>query len=143
MMRECGNCTKCCEGWLVANIFEHKIYKDNPCPYIDSDNCKCSIYNKKPLLCSDFKCAWLKEEHVFPLWMKPNLINQIIKKHVTNEYIYYEIVEAGSTIDTEILNWFMEQAAKGRMNIKYSINGLPHYVGDSYFCKSRPMIGNS
>lgn len=141
MPRECGNCTKCCDGWLSANILEYKMFKGNPCFYVDKNNCNCSIYAKRPLICSDFKCAWLQEESVIPAWMKPNLINQIIIKHITHEFVYYELVEAGEKIDSSILNWFVQMAVQKKMNVKYSLYNVPYYIGDEYFCKSRPMVG--
>ena len=29
--KECGTCTKCCEGWLGANIKGHEMYPGKPC----------------------------------------------------------------------------------------------------------------
>jgi hypothetical protein len=73
--------------------------------------------------------------------MQPNLINQIIKKNVTNQFTYYELIEAGEKIDSSILNWFIQAAIHGKMNVKYTLEGLPYYIGDPYFCKARPMVG--
>lgn len=35
MKRECGDCTKCCEGNLTFTIKDIKVYGGKPCPFVD------------------------------------------------------------------------------------------------------------
>lgn len=135
MARECGSCTKCCEGWLSANIHGRAMYKGNPCFFVDKEKSNCSIYDKRPDLCKKFLCAWMTEEELFPNWMKPNLVNQIIVKRVRDNITFYDIVEAGEKISVEVLNYLVILAIEGKINLKYQLYDMPYFIGDEDFLK--------
>ena len=45
--RSCGNCTVCCEGWLVINTEEIKAYPGLACPDVKCGK-GCGIYETRP-----------------------------------------------------------------------------------------------
>lgn len=127
--KECGSCTKCCEGWLGATIYDKEMHKGRPCFYLDKCNNKCAIYEQRPQdPCKDYSCAWLTDEqNIFPLWMKPNLSNVIItlRSIVNNnkEYFYYDVIETGKKMESEVLNWIIHWALSSNINIRYEVCG--------------------
>ena len=64
MKRECGTCTKCCEGWLTGEALGHNFYPGKPCHFL-AVNKGCTVYAKRPKdPCSSYKCAWLANEDI-------------------------------------------------------------------------------
>jgi hypothetical protein len=137
--RECGDCAKCCEGWLYGNIYGHQMHRERPCFYLQKT---CTIYENRPdNPCKSYECSWLSDT-IFPMWMKPNLVNIIITKRTfkneqTNEdEEYYEVFEAGSTIDSKTLNWLLIWSVNNQKNLYYQINGSPNRIGSPAFLKA-------
>ena len=54
-MKECGDCNACCVFYEVKEL--NKAAK-TPCQFLNSGCSGCSIYNKRPKICSDYICAW-------------------------------------------------------------------------------------
>jgi len=132
--RSCDSCAKCCEGWLHGEAYGHAFYRGRPCFFL---NKTCSIYNTRPENpCRTFKCSWLAED-TFPHWMKPDLVNIIITKRQVDNFFYYEIVEAGSTIDSKTLNWLIQWALNTDNNLVYQIEGGPNRIGSQEFLKAK------
>jgi len=131
--RSCDSCAKCCEGWLHGEAYGHAFYKGRPCFFL---NKTCSIYDTRPENpCRTFKCSWLAED-IFPHWMKPDLVNIIIVKREVENIIFYEVVEAGSTMDSKTLNWLVQWAINTGNNIVYQIQGGPNRFGSQEFLKA-------
>jgi uncharacterized cysteine cluster protein YcgN (CxxCxxCC family) len=131
--RSCDGCAKCCEGWLSGEVYGHVFYKGRPCFFL---NKTCSIYEKRPdNPCRTFRCSWLAED-IFPHWMKPDLVNIIITKKQVGDLLYYEIVEAGSTIDSKTLNWLLQWALYSDNNLVYQIEGGLNRIGSQEFMKA-------
>jgi hypothetical protein len=132
MKRECGDCTRCCEGWLNADIYGKRMYEGKPCYYLGKG---CTIYENRPEEpCKNYECEWLTNDE-FPEWLKPNISNVIVtKREIENKSIsYYEIVETGKLMKSPILNWFVHWALKTKSNIIYSIQGKMHKLGSAEF----------
>lgn len=132
--RQCGDCHKCCEGRLEANIYEHKMHSGQACFFLQSDKTGCSIYPNRPKdPCMEYTCCWLDEPETFPGWMKPNLSNIIIsKKTIKDTKIeYYEVVEAGSKIDSSILNWLVHWALRTGNNLIYEVEGKTYTLANA------------
>ena len=131
--RSCDGCAKCCEGWLQGEAYGHAFYKGRPCFFL---NKTCSIYDTRPESpCRKFKCSWLAED-IFPHWMKPDLVNIIITKKKVGNFFYYEIMEAGSTIESKTLNWLVTWALNTNNNILYFIEGGSNRIGSQEFLKA-------
>lgn len=127
--RKCGSCSKCCEGWLEATIFDKKMHSGQPCFFLEKGEGGCTIYADRPKNpCVDYTCAWLDEPETFPAWLKPNLSNIIITKKTIdgNDLTYYEIVEAGARLDTAVLQWIFMWALKTQTSIMYQLDGKFH-----------------
>ena len=132
--RSCGSCAKCCEGWLHGEAYGHAFYKGRPCFFL---NKTCSIYDTRPANpCRTFKCTWLAED-TLPHWMRPDLINAIVTRRFINDIHYYEITEAGSTLEAKTLNWLIHWATNTNVNILYYIEGGANRFGSQEFLKAR------
>lgn len=131
--RECGDCTKCCEGYLTGIVHGRPMYKGHPCFYLEKS---CTIYKDRPVNpCHDYSCYWLESDEI-PMWMKPSLSGVIIseKVHSTNPSLsYFDITEAGKKIDSTILNWIIHWALGKKINLIYEIDGKMHRLGNKEF----------
>ena len=134
----CGDCTKCCEGWLEGVVHGHRMYRGCNCFYLEKS---CQIYEDRPENpCKNYNCAWLTDD-VFPGWMKPNLSNVVISKrfaHVPTQdgmrrFDYYDAIEAGNKMDSSVLNWLLRWAIDSKINLVYEVDGHPHALGDEEF----------
>jgi uncharacterized protein len=69
--RECGSCSLCCR--LLQIDAEHAPEAAHQA----GDWCRfctqpgCAIYDRRPTLCRDFKCQWLKDPRLGPEWYPP------------------------------------------------------------------------
>lgn len=133
MIRECNGCTKCCEGWLIGEVYGHSMYRGRPCFFL---NKTCSIYNTRPQdPCRSYKCMWLVEEDTFPEWLKPDLSNAIINKCTFNDITYYVLVEAGSILNSKVLSWMIQWCLETGNNLLYYIDGGMNKIGSKEFLK--------
>jgi hypothetical protein len=132
-MRECGPCTKCCEGWLSANINGHQMHPGRPCFFLAAG--KCTVYENRPGTCRNYNCAW-KAENTFPMWMRPDLTGLIITRitHPAREDLnHYEVAESGGKLTVEMLNWLVQWALDKGVNLFYEIDGKHHAIGSPAF----------
>ena len=70
--RNCDDCTACCDGRLLLDIFDKK-YVGEPCHFVEPGK-GCKIYKHRPKNpCQAFECGWLKDKTFkYPGWLKPN-----------------------------------------------------------------------
>lgn len=132
MKRECGSCTKCCEGWLHAKIGNYEMHKGKPCHFI-SINKGCTIYAKRPHdPCVTFKCEWLQNADI-PEWMKPNEIQAIFKTDAINNIPYLNLREAGKTLDSRVLTWAIQYAITNNINLCWEVENSEYWLGSLEF----------
>lgn len=132
--RTCGECTKCCEGWLSANIKGHSMYPGCPCFFLSKG--KCTDYVGRPDVCKTYNCAWLAEQETFPEWMRPDLTGVIISKIILPsqpDLTHYEVAEAGGKLDVKTLNWMVQWSLNVGVNLYYQIEGKHHAIGSDAF----------
>jgi len=67
--------------------------------------------------------------------MKPDLVNVIISKKQVKNILYYNILEAGATIDSKTLNWLIQWALVTHHNILYYVEGGENRIGSDDFIK--------
>ncbi len=128
--RSCGECTRCCEGWLKANIKGYKIYPGHPCFFLGKN---CTIYKDRPLMpCQTYQCEWLKNKD-FPEWMRPDISNVIITERYREDITYYEVKETGKEISSITLNWLVQETLRLQKNLLYRLNGQIYKVGSDEF----------
>ena len=128
--RKCDSCSKCCDGWLHSSAYGHDFYPGKPCHF----SCNgCTIYADRPVdPCQTYQCEWLANDE-FPAWMRPNLCNAIVTKREHKGIHYYDLAEAGQTLDATVLSWFVLWALNGKKNIMYRIKGSPTRIGSPEF----------
>ena len=136
--RSCGECSKCCEGWLEGDIFGRRMYPGVNCFFLEKGERGCTIYESRPLdPCRNYRCAWLDEVDGIPAWLKPNLSDVIITRKLhggaSGIVSYYEVVEAGKKMDVSVLNWLVHWALDKKLNVVYTIDGRSHALGDQDF----------
>jgi hypothetical protein len=133
-MRECGECTKCCEGSLLLTVRGKSVNKSNPCHFLSTLNkCGgCTIYEERPEVCKTFKCEWLVNPEI-PEWMKPSLVNTIVINQDQADVHYFEVVETDGKIDSVVLNWIFLFALRNKINLKYTVNHEVNNFGSADF----------
>lgn len=130
--RECGSCTKCCEGHLTGAALGHAFYKGKPCHFIAIGK-GCTVYAKRPKdPCMSYKCAWLTNEDI-PEWMKPDQVNAIIDEREINGIHWIDVKEAGSVLQSKILTWFIQYALENNKNLHWTIEGGNYWIGSPEF----------
>lgn len=136
--RACGDCTKCCEGWLAGVVHGRRMHRGSGCHFLEKS---CTIYEARPENpCKSYDCAWVADG-TFPGWMKPSLSNVIITKRLMQvptsvgmkKLEYYDVIEAGSIIDSQVLNWLVHWALESSANLSYELDGKVYLIGSSQF----------
>ena len=102
-MRECGECTACCEGWLPDKSLD--MYAGKACAHCQSEGC--AIYETRPEEpCRTFQCAWLLDEEAFPAEMRPDQCGAIVlSARYWKEWNVMRAVPVGPMIPEPTLEW--------------------------------------
>ena len=137
--RECGECTRCCEGWELTDVAEHIgfVGVGLPCRFVDLGK-GCTIYEDRPTVCRHYKCEWLKDDmHNIPDWLKPNESNIIITEKPWGEGrnidFYWSASECGETIRGDVLHWLIVHCEEEGICLEYMVAGEKHYRGVNEF----------
>lgn len=136
MSRECGTCTKCCEGYLTGVVYDKPFYPGRPCHFVSIGK-SCTIYAKRPKdPCVSYRCQWL-DNFELPEWLKPNQSNVIITERTFEgtDIKYLDVMEAGDKLDSSVLSWIIVHALSKKLNLRWYVSGAAHYFGDSEFLK--------
>jgi hypothetical protein len=148
--RECGSCTKCCEGWLFGQVKGQHFQAGRPCHFKGENGC--TIYEDRPENpCKLYTCEWLVNKNI-PEWMKPSSCNVIItKKQWKPGHYYWYVNEAGSKMDSVVLNWLFIMHSVYEIPLRVQVDGGWTNFGPKEFVSSSgldglqcvPMIGKS
>jgi hypothetical protein len=134
MKRECGDCTKCCEGWLEGEALGHTFHAGKPCHFISIGK-GCTVYAKRPQNpCISYKCGWLNNLDL-PEWLKPSEINAIIDMQIVEGISYLRLVEAGEILDSKVLSWILKYAIANQLNFLWFVEGGVNWIGTDEFDK--------
>lgn len=131
--KTCDGCTKCCEGYLTANIRGHEMFLNKPCFFLKEINVGCGDYENRPTdPCKTFKCGWLQDDdNTIPDWMKPSLSNVIIlMRSVDNERVL-KLVQCGDSINPNTIAWFFMWATQRTKNIEIQLFDNVYFYGDT------------
>jgi hypothetical protein len=132
--RQCGDCTACCDGRMVLDIFG-KRYSGRPCHYVGEKGC--TIYKHRPNdPCRIFNCGWLRDKDFkYPEFLKPNKSGFILldwKKTKTG--IPFIIAIAGRDgYSNEALFWLLDYCSENNLNIEFMLQKTKHYIGSKEF----------
>jgi hypothetical protein len=140
--RSCGDCTKCCEGHLRADIklkdgresfMGQKVYgKLNPCMFL-KQGVGCGEYEKRPTNpCAIFKCDWLTDP-TMPESFKPNRSNTIFTTRTIKGIEYTMLIEAGKKLDSEVLSWAISKHLEEGTNFAWRVLENIFWIGDEQF----------
>lgn len=130
--RECGSCTKCCEGWITGEALGYKFDLGKPCHFIAIGK-GCTVYANRPKdPCINYKCGWLSNPDI-PEWMKPDSANCIVSYKNDNGIIFMELTEAGQTLRSDVLSWTIQYALSNNINFVWTINGGANWIGSAEF----------
>jgi len=130
--RSCGDCTRCCEGWLSATIKGEDMYPGKPCQFVEV-GVGCNIYKNRPKNpCKTFECMW-KSDAIVPEEFKPSKVASLIAKQEVNGIGYLSLVECGEKIDSEVLSWFTIYCLSNLANAFWTVDGKPYWMGDPEF----------
>ena len=132
--RNCGECTKCCEGWLTANINGEEMFPGKPCKFVNL-NSGCSIYKKRPEEpCKTFECMWKgTNDSIMPNHFKPSISNVIITIQEINGISFHAMVNAGSDPSAEMVSWFTTFITAKRINGFWTVGKDSYWLGSSIF----------
>lgn len=134
--KSCASCTKCCEGYLSANIKGHEMNLGNPCPFVIKD-VGCGDYKNRPEdPCVGFECEWRRNPY-FDEWLSPKNSGVIFsRQYLKNQTIMYlKITEADSKLTPEILSWALSYVEKNKLNLLWGEGSESKFVGSNEFCE--------
>ena len=126
--RECGTCTKCCDGWLSGSVNGYNFgiidNKRVPCNFV-LECVGCKIYDERPKKpCQNYKCEWLVNKDV-PEHFKPDTSNVLVTKRGNK---YYELTNAGEKVNSEVLEWWIDYVKKNNFKLSYYENNKINIV---------------
>jgi hypothetical protein len=136
--KECGTCTKCCEGWLNANIRGHEMYPGKPCFFVEIGK-GCKDYENRPKEpCKNFSCGWTDIEDM-PEEFRPEVSGVIMhmKKNDGNPYLI--LSKAPNNPTAQYLSWFINYAILRSMNILWYIDDKSWWIGNDEFSKQMEL----
>lgn len=129
MSKECGTCTKCCDGTLFGVVKGHKMYPGKPCFFLQNN--KCSDYENRPMYpCKKYECLWLSDPDV-PDFMKPENANVIVDIEKFENTEYMTLTKCNEEYSKEVLNFCIDYAK--RKNILFIWNNEKNeakFMGD-------------
>ena len=137
--RECGECTKCCEGYLYSD--NELVFKDGkkfmlggvPCPVLQIGK-GCGDYENRPQNpCRGFQCEWLRQPDVYPDEMRPDRIQAIFSLQEVEGVPYLRVTEAGARLDAEVLSHAVKLTLLNRFNLYWEVDGKIHWFGNKDF----------
>jgi hypothetical protein len=129
--KSCGSCTKCCEGWLKADIKGHSMYPGKPCFFVEVGK-GCTIYKDRPKdPCIEFSCGW-KEIEEMPEEFKPDISGVIMSYKKNKGWV---IAQAPNIPTPQYLSWAITYARSRNENILWYVDDKSWWLGDGEFCK--------
>jgi hypothetical protein len=130
--RSCGDCTKCCEGWLSGEALGKKFSLGKPCHFIAIGK-GCTIYSQRPKdPCVAYRCGWLSNADL-PEWMKPNEVNAIVGFNKVNDIEFMQVLEAGEVLSSKVLTWLIQYAITNQLNFVWQVEGGFNWMGSTQF----------
>lgn len=134
--RSCEGCTKCCEGWLSANILGEDMYPGKACQFVEP-SVGCTIYKTRPEdPCKTFECIWRATDYV-PEKFSPTNTGQMIVAQRLYGIDYLVMVYSGQEVDPEFLSWFTTFAVGRQLNVEWSVQGVLYALGSPAFMEAR------
>lgn len=131
--RSCNGCTKCCEGWLSANIKGHDMYPGKPCYFVEI-GIGCKEYEDRPKdPCISYNCMWVSNIDV-PEEFSPINTGVIIDiQNRENNISFVCLTPAPNNPSIEMLSWAVVYAVSNQLNIAWWLDNKVYWFGDNIF----------
>ena len=131
--KECGTCTKCCEGWLSADIRGHNMSPGKPCFFVEIGK-GCKDYENRPQdPCKSFECGWIRIDEM-PEDFKPSESGVIMNYKNNNNNPYWSLWKSPNNPTENFLSWAISYAKKKNENILWFIDDKSFWIGNKEFC---------
>jgi hypothetical protein len=132
--KECGTCTKCCEGWLKADIKGHKMYPGKPCVFVEIGK-GCKDYENRPKEpCKNFTCGWIQIDDM-PEQFKPESSGVIMHtQNGSNGKPYLCLSKAPNNPTIQYISWAVTYAMSRNINFIWYVDDKSWWLGDPEFC---------
>lgn len=132
--RSCGTCTRCCEGYLVANIRGHEMKLGTPC-YFLQQGVGCKEYDGRPSHpCKSFSCSWLDDKKI-PEEYKPEKCGVILMPSDIHGIAYTLFVSSPNDPSEEMIQWAKTYFKKKKQNFIYTFEDAVYPVGTVEFVR--------
>ena len=120
-------------GFEMGEVKNDDWHNPKPCPFVVKDK-GCKQYLLRPKdPCKTFQCEWIADP-TFPEEFKPNLVNSITVRKVTNTGLpYMYLTDAGSKLDSKVLSFHFQHALANRINLVWRIEGVTTFIGSPEF----------
>lgn len=136
--KNCGECTKCCEGWLHAKVKGNTLSPGNPCIFLKMgpEQYGCSIYDDRPIKpCRIFNCLWVLED--MPDHLKPSVSGVIATQNKIDGHYYIFLVNAPNYPSSDLIEWCYVKYVHNDKNLVYfNKNDELVYYGSESFCNT-------
>jgi hypothetical protein len=130
--RQCGECTACCDGWVVGVVEGHEMKPGTPC-HFRGDHC-CSIYERRPQHpCRDFVCGYLQAGSPFPEQFRPDRLGVLIISMKWRGRDAYLLRSAGRDPDDNLLAWMRDFSVRTGRPFFYEQGGERFGFGPAEF----------
>lgn len=146
-MRTCEGCTKCCEGWLSAKIYNKKkpdgveMFPGQPC-FFCIKNVGCSEYDSRPQEpCKNFSCEWINEQ-LIPDKFKPSSCGIILAWQSINGIDYLDAVPAPNKCDAVFLSWFIPYGISNQYNLRWIVEDQVYWYGSADYSNEMDHLIN-
>ena len=134
--RECGSCTKCCDGFASAVIYGHAMGSGVPCHFVNIGK-GCGIYKDRPKLCKTFKCNWLVNDEI-PENLQPNITGSMPALLSTPDGVQYILItNVGNDPREDVLDWYKKYSESKGYGLAYTISGVKQFFGTDEFVEER------
>jgi Fe-S-cluster containining protein len=90
-MRNCDDCAVCCTGILSGESYGKEYYLNHPCHYLQDK--LCTIYDNRPTVCKNYRCAWLDDESI-PDHLDPRITNSLLMKTREELRVFMDSVDS-------------------------------------------------
>ena len=130
--KSCEGCTKCCEGYLTADVAGEIIGAGKACSKV-IPGVGCSIYQDRPKdPCRGFQCFWRASE-IMPKEFKPSEVGVIVTSQERDGVPYLMMVEAGNEVPAEVLSWYVTWAVSNQLNVEWQVGDVMYSMGSPEF----------
>ena len=120
--RNCGSCTRCCDGWLEGEIRGHPMYPGRRCHFVTAGGC--GIYDERPQSpCRSFVCGWLQPGSALPEDWRPDRAGVIVVNTLWRGAPAMILVSAGNDPGDAMLEGLRAYASTRRMPFFYEQAG--------------------